>query len=384
VKTIVLIAWTGAALLLAGCGGGTETRSPEKPAPQPSETDLLVIPEGSPKLARLRVEAVGQAEFESEVVTAPGKVEANSNRISRVGMPVAGRVRQVLVKLGDAVEEGQPLVLIDSPDAGAAQTAYRQTLAQIRQAQSTLAKAEKDLARVKDLYEHRAAAMKEVLAGENDLTQAQADLEQIQAARDDALHRLTLLGLKPGAAADVAVRAPLAGKILEISVVPGEYRNDTNAPLMTIADLSTVWIGADVPESMIRLVEKGEAITVELSAYPGEVFRGRVTRISDVVDPVTRSVKVQAELANPAGRLRPEMYGQVRHNHGMVRLPAIPASAVMQKEGRDIVLIEKGKGRFRERVVKTGPRRGELAGILSGLAVGERAVVDGVMLLKKN
>jgi len=383
VKTIVLIAWTGAALLLTGCGGAPETRAPEKPAAA-TEAGLMVIPEGSPRLARLRVEAIGQAEFEVDVVAAPGKVEANPNRISRVGMPVAGRVRQVLVKLGDAVEEGQPLVLIDSPDAGAAQTAYRQTLAQIRQAQSTLAKAEKDLARLKDLHEHRAAAMKEVLSGENDLTQAQADLEQIQAARDDALHRLALLGLKPGAAADVAVRAPLAGKILEISVVPGEYRNDTNAPMMTIADLSTVWIGADVPESMIRLVQKGEAITVELSAYPGQIFRGRVTRISDVVDPVTRSVKVQAELANPAGRLRPEMYGQVRHNHGMAKMPAIPASAVVQKEGRDIVLIEEGKGRFRERAVKTGPRRGELAGILSGLAVGERAVVDGVMLLKKN
>jgi cobalt-zinc-cadmium efflux system membrane fusion protein len=375
--------------LLALCGcGKVETTStagrPAEAAPPATERDLIVLPPDSPKLNRIRVEPVRKMDFPSEEVVAPGKIEANPNRISRVVMPVAGRVRQVLVHLGDAVTEGQPLLVVDSPDAGAAMTAYRQAQAQQRQARSLLSKAEKDLARIRELYQHRATALKDVTAAENDQAQAQSAVEQSQAACDDAVHRLSLLGLKPGEPADVTVRAPLPGKVLEIAVVPGEYRNDTNAPLLTIIDLSSVWITADVPESMIRKVDKGEFIEVELSAYPGQIFRARVTRIADTVDPQTRAVKVQAEIANPGGRLRPEMYGQIRHSHGTVAQVAAPAGAVLQKDGRNIVLLEDGRGRFRERTVTTGPKRGEMIAILTGLNDGERVVTDGAMLLRKD
>ena len=88
--------------------------------------------------------------------------------------------------------------------------------------------------------------------------------------------------------------------MLDLSVVPGEFRNDTNAPLMTIADLSTVWVTSQVPESYIRFVQVGERVEVSLVAYPGEVFDGRVARVADVVDPQTRTIKVHAELAEPA------------------------------------------------------------------------------------
>ena len=189
----------------------------------------MTLPADSPKLARIHVAAVENLEFASDEVTAPGRVEANPNRISKVVMPVAGRLRQVLVRLGDAVTEGQPLLIIDSPDAGAAMTAYRQAQAQAQQARSLMGKAEKDLTRLRELYDHRAAALKEVQSSENDLAQAQAALEQAQAACDDAVHRLDLLGLKPGQPADVTVRSPIPGKVLDIAAVPGEYRSDTTA-----------------------------------------------------------------------------------------------------------------------------------------------------------
>src|SRR6266403_1903802 len=113
------------------------------------------------------------------------------------------------------------------------------------------------------------------------------------------------------------VRAPLSGKVLELNVAAGEYRNDTNAQLMTIANLSTVWVSADVPESSIRLVQAGERVDITLAAYPNELFRGRVTRIADTVDPQTRTVKVRAELDNPHGRFRPEMFGSIRHTEAI-------------------------------------------------------------------
>ncbi len=123
-----------------------------------------------------------------------------------------------------------------------------------------------------------------------------------------------MLGLKPGVFGQkVTVSAPISGKVLEMSVTAGEYRNDTTAPVMTIADLSTVWGRSDVPESAIRFIQPGEPIDVQLTAYPGETFHGRVTRIADTVDPQTRTIKVRAEMSNAHERLRPEMFGTIRH-----------------------------------------------------------------------
>ena len=149
-------------------------------------------------------------------------------------------------------------------------------------------------------------AKKDVLTAENALAQSKAAVEQSQALLDQSDRRLQMLGLKPGSFGQkVTVPAPISGKILDMAVAAGEYHNDTNAPVMTIADLSTVWVASDVTESDIRLIEVGERIDVSLSAYPGETFHGRVTRIADTVDPQTRTVKVRAEMDNARGRLRP-------------------------------------------------------------------------------
>jgi cobalt-zinc-cadmium efflux system membrane fusion protein len=347
------------------------------------QPDQIILPPDSPKLSRIQVKAAEMVTIPVDEVVAPGKVELNPNRISRMVMPASGRVRQVLVKLGDSVIEGQPLLTIDSPDAGASLTAYVQAQAQLRQTSSALSKAEKDLSRQRELYSHGATAYKEVLAAENDLTQAQAAIEQARAASDEALHRLDLFGLKPGLPSYITLRAPIHGKILEISVVAGEYRTDTSTAVMTIADLRSVWIGADVPESAIRLIEKGEPIQVDLSAYPGDVFRARVARIADTVDPQTRTIKVEAEINNTDGRLRPEMFGQIRHSHGTRPMLVVPAGAVIQKEGKCAVLLEQGPGCFREKTVKIGTPRGDLIPILSGISSGDRVVVDGTMLLSK-
>ena len=97
-----------------------------------------------------------------------------------------------------------------------------------------------------------------------------------------------------------------------------------------------------------------------LSAYPKETFRAHVMRIADVVDPQTRTVKVQAEIANQGGRLRPEMFGQIRHTHGMASLPAVPYAAIVQRDGRNLVLIEAGPGRFSEQAISIGARQGDM------------------------
>jgi cobalt-zinc-cadmium efflux system membrane fusion protein len=382
-----LVAVVLAVVMLAGCG---RREAPSQVASADSTvaalpTGVITLPADSPKLSRIRSEAVALREFPIAELVAPGKVEVNPNRVARIVMPVPGRIRQVLVKLGDSVLEGQPLVRIDSPDAAAAVAARRQAQAQVRQTQASLRKSQADLERLRDLFEHRAAAHKDVLNAENDLAQTQSAVEQSQSALEAAQRRLELLGLKPDdLSQEVVVRSPTAGKVLEIAIAPGEYRNDTNASLMTVVDLRVVWIASDVPESLIRMVDLGESIQVELAAYPGQVLHARVTRIADTVDPQTRTVKVQAEISNPAGRLRPEMFGQIHHSHGMERLPALPATAVLQREGRSVVLVEEGRGRFREASVSLGQRAGPWLAATSGVRAGDRVVVDGAMLLRAN
>ena len=216
-----------------------------------------------------------------------------------------------------------------------------QSEASVTQARSGLIKAQADLDRAKDLFENNAIAKKEVLNAENMLAQSKAALEQAQASSQQAKRKLELLGVKAGEFGQkVLVRAPISGKILEVSVVQGEYRNDLTQPVMTIADLSSVWVTSDVPESSIRFIKQGEHIEVEFAAYPGEKFKGRVTRIADLVDPQTRTVKVTAELDNRGGRLRPEMYARIRHVDSTKQMPVIPVGSVIQGDGKNVVYKE--------------------------------------------
>jgi membrane fusion protein, heavy metal efflux system len=369
--------------LLAGCGGKPKSQAPRRVSEIRRERGRIVLPPDSENLDRIRVTEVREKSFVLEEIVAAGKVEANPNRISRVLLPVGGRVREVLVKLGDSVTGGQPLLAVESSEATAALAARTQADAQGRQSRSALSKAERDLARLRDLLEHRAVAIKEVQEAENDVVQAQGAVEQAGAALDQASDRLRMLGLDPKSPSrDILVRAPMSGKVLEIAVAPGEYRSDTSAPLMTLVDLRSIWIASAVPESQIRLIVPGEAVQVELSAYPDEIFRARVTRIADTVDPQTRTVKVEAEITNPGGRLRPEMFGRIRHNHGVESSLAAPASAIMETGGRRLVFVEERRGVYREQAVEIGPRQGDAVPVRSGLAAGDRVVADGVMLLR--
>ena len=374
------------ALLLTGaCGRKDDKIAPaEAAAGEAREADgTVVIPPGSPKLAEIRVEAVQTAMAPFDEVTSPGKIEANPNLISRVALPVPGRVLSVAVKLGDTVKRGDPLLTMESPEADAGEAAYLQGDAALTQARANLNKAQADYDRASDLFQHNAVANKDVLTAENALAQAKTAIDQAQAGREQAARRLAMLGLQPGSFGQkLTVAAPLSGKVLDVSVAPGEYRNDTNAVVITIADLSSVWVSSDVPESAIRLIDPGEAIEVSLTAYPGETFRARVTRIADTVDPQTRTVKVRAELDNSRGRLRPEMFGAIKHTESKRLLPAVPAGAVVQGDGKTVVFVERAPGRFQPVSVETGQRMGDSLPILSGLQAGARVVVDGAMLLR--
>jgi cobalt-zinc-cadmium efflux system membrane fusion protein len=343
---------------------------------------MITIPANSPQLRQLRSEAVRIALVPKDEIVAPGRIVFDVGRVSRVLLPTTGRIDRVLVRLGEAVVSGQPLLELDSPDAESAIAECRQAEAVLSQARATLTKAQADYERIGDLLEHKAVARKDLLAAENELAQARAALEQANAALAHFRRRLEILGLRPGEAGQkVTVRATLAGKVIDLAVTEGEYRSDTSTSLMTVADLSTVWVTSEIPENSIRFVEVGERVQVELVAFPGEVFDARVTRIADTVDPKTRTIQVQAELKNAQGRLRPEMFGRIRHSHAPQSLPVVPAQAIVRGALGSFVFVERGPGIFERIMVQTGEPAGGAIPVLQGLKPGDRVVVVGAMLL---
>ena len=394
---------SSALLLITGCeraggaapsaSGGSAPATAAEPA-QPSDamggTNVVAVAPDSPQFKQLKVETVRLRNMVTDEVVAPGRIAANPNRVSRVLPPVQGRVLEVMARLGDFVEQGQPLLSLDSPDADAAVSAYLQADAAERQARFALTKADTDYQRAKDLYEHQAVAEKDFLGAQNDLAQAKGNVEATHAANEQARRKLELLGLKPGQFHQpTLVRAPISGKVMEMNVTVGEYRgavathsDTTTAPLMTIADLSTVWMSSDVPEPSIRFIRVGEAVEITLVAFPGEVLHGRVARIADSLDPQTRTLKVHVDLPNPKERFRPEMFGSIRHAGAPRPVPVVPLAAVVQEYGRSVVFVERAPGRFERRQIATGPRVGDVVAVLSGLQANERIVVDGAMLLK--
>ena len=379
-RRVLLVA---ALVALAACGKKETPAVANANSGPPAQPGVVILPADSPKRKEIRVETVQAADVPKDEVIAPGKIEVNPNRVSHVVLPVAGRVTTVAVHVGDFVKQGQPVLTVESADMDAANSGFVQSQAAVSQARANVSKAQSDYDRVKDLFEHDAVARKEVLNAENALAQAKSSLDQSLAGEEGTRRRLQIYGLTPGRyGQSITVSAPISGKVLELTVVQGEFRNDTNASVMTIADLSTVWVAADVPESMIRFIEVGERVDLELAAYPGEVFRARVMRLGDTVDPQTRTIKVRAELDNPRGRLRPEMYGRMSQVDSVVHVPVIPSGAIIQGDGQNVVWVERSAGTFEQRTVKLGNKSGDKIGVLSGLNAGDRVVVDGAMLLK--
>jgi cobalt-zinc-cadmium efflux system membrane fusion protein len=169
--------------------------------------------------------------------------------------------------------------------------------------------------------------------------------------------------------------------VIELDVGVGAFWNDPNASLMTVADLSSIWVTANVPENDTALIAKGQAVEVVFAAYPGEVFKGEVLFVSDVLDPDTRRTKVRIAFPNPEIRLKPNMFATVSFFAPTQMVATVPATALVLKNDGERVFIEVAPWTFQPRNVEVNFERGNSVVIKSGLNAGERAVVKGGVLL---
>ena len=333
------------------------------------EGERITVPQNSPLRQKLTIEAVGEKEIQRTLVL-PAVVEADPARLVKILPPLAGRIVQLKTQLGERVEFGQQLAILDSSDLS---TAY----ADYDRAKALLALALKNRDRQRELSKIGGGAFKEQLQAETDYATAEVEFQRAEA-------RLRQIGVDTDTTNKsrmVAISAPMAGSVIDMAVAPGAFWNDTTAALITLADLSTVWVTANVPEKDIAPITKGQDVEVTFAAYPGEVFKGHVLFVSDVVDPDTRRTKVRIAFRNPDTRLKPNMFANVTFLTPKQMMPVVPTTALVLKNETDQVFVEVEPWKFEERPVEVGFQEGNQAVIKSGLKAGDRVVVKGGVLL---
>jgi cobalt-zinc-cadmium efflux system membrane fusion protein len=309
--------------------------------------------------------AAAASQAHSRVLVA--RVAFDDRRVAAIGPPVQGRVSRVNVVTGDRVERGAPLLTIRAPDIASAQ-------AQVTQSRTARLLAEQVAARADMLAERGAGS-------DAERQQAQAALLQARAEERRAVASLNAIGGASGSS-DYLLRSPIAGMVVERTVTVGsEVSAGQERPLLTVADLSTVWVIADVYERDLARVDIGDEAVVEVLSFPGRQFTGRITYVSNIVDSQTRAASARIEISNPDLALRPGMFARVQVNGLAVGAADIPMSAVLARRDQFFVFVRNEDGSYSQREVTLGEQHGQHTTVLAGLRPGELVVTEGAILL---
>lgn len=373
-RAVLLLALISA--LVAACGDASA--APPAATKSTAETPAPAAP---PAVVR-----VVSPEYKTRVTTleTTGKVQFNEEQLVRITAPVTGRVVEVLARPGEVAESGRRLLVIDSPDLGTAKSDYAKAVSDAERAQHAI-----DLAR--DLFEAKAIAQKEVRAAENDYRKAVAE-------RERAASRLGTLGVaetqlkeiasRADAGTLVVVRAPRSGIIVERNISPGQVvsygQSDAPLNLFVIADLSSMWVLADVYEPDVPNVHLGQPVSVALPCCPSERYRGKVVNIANAVDKDSRTLKIRAVVPNRGRTLKAEMFVKVAIDTSSYRVLTLPQTAVQRREGRTFVLVENGKGGYQRRPIKTRAEFDGVVEVLDGVTPADRVVSTGGILIGRD
>lgn len=383
---------------LAGCHSGTADNHAENHADNAAIQPMLVrrganlvVPAQSPLRERLRV-AVVEGAAGAHAVTLPAVVEADAARSVSIVPPLAGRLLELKVKLGDTVKQGQVLAVISSPDLAMAQAdavkardvreLAQRALQRSRGVNAAGANADKDMELAESAYIQAAAEATRADARLRSLGDRGIDSARHRAAPSSASSSASSSPTAPiPAPSALVLTAPVSGTVTALNSGTGAWLNDPAAPLMVIANLEQVWISAQVPEGLIASIAKGQSANATLSAWPGQQWHGSIASVSPVLDADTHRARARIAFANADGKLKPNMYANVSVAVAATGQVSVPASALLMNNDSTTVMVEVAPWTFTRRVVVTGAEDGERVRIVSGLAVGERVVVRGGVLL---
>jgi membrane fusion protein, heavy metal efflux system len=353
---------------VAGCSAKSDS-TPQTASATPSNVKLTAA-----QRKNIQIYTVQRSAYH-QVIESSGAVDFDNDQATSVLAPFSGPASRLLVALGDRVKKGDPLAEVESPDFAAAISAYSKALA--------TAKTNRHLADLdKDLLQHHGVAQKEADQAETDAVNAEAD-------RDAALQALVSLNVHPQTIKDIqegrpilraagVLRSPIAGTVVEKLITPGELLQAGTTPCFTVADLSRVWVMAQVFGPDIASVHLGDSADVQ-SGIGTKSFSGRVDNISALVDPDTRSVMVRVVVENPGDFLKKQMYVRVsiRARQDSSGLLA-PVSSILRDDlNLPFVYLVEADGSFARQHVTLGYRTGDQYDIPEGLKTGDQIVVDG-------
>lgn len=368
-----------AALAATACGH-SESADQQAATDASAEPSLLTLTPA--QQARIHIVTASTTTFRPLIQTT-GTVAFNGDHSTQVLAPVSGPVAQLLVQPGARVERGSPLATVSSPDFAAAVAAYRKAVATAENAQRI---ADQDV----QLFKTDAIARR-------DVEQAQTDAASAAADREAALEQIRSLGIDPATVAQVQanprvtnvpaiIRAPISGVVVERLINPGQLLQAGATPAFTIADLSTVWVMANVFEADLASVHQGEPVTVSTDAAPFP-FQGHVDYVGAIVDSGTRATNVRLVVQNRADLLKRDMFVRVaiQSDHPRSGILVPDASVLRDDENLPFVFVatttKTGTGYARRRVT-LGSHLDNQYEITSGLTNGDRVVADGALFLQ--
>jgi len=317
----------------------------------------VVLPAVQQQLIGVRTVSVGYAPLGQEI-RAVGTINHDERKLTQVNLRVAGWIKKVFVDaVGKPVRKGEPLLTLYSPDLLATQEEYLLAL----RSQAQLA----------------GSPMLDAKTGAEALVSSARERLKLWSFTDQQIGELERRGK---AEPVITVYAPSTGIVLKREALPGKYV-DPGTTLYELADLSTVWIYADVYESEIAGVKLNQPAAATFDAYPGETFQGKVQYIYPYLNETTRTVRVRLELPNPKLKLKPGMYGNVLIQTDQQERLVVPKEAVLDTGVRQIVFLDKGKGMYVPTEVKLGRRSEDKVEVLAGLKEGDHVVTAANFLL---
>lgn len=369
-------------ILDAGCDGTpSDVVASKEPAAVSTPGRITLSAEESSRVGVV-VQPVVRSDFRTHR-DFPAIVQPNQRNMAEITTLVRGRVVEVYADLGQEVKANAPLAILYSSELGLAQSSYLKAKAKLHVAEQAFNRAQ--------------FLLQEQVIGEAELQRRQAELLSAQAEGNESHDRLKLLGMNEEEfnrldrsrkiRSVVPIVAPFGGRIIGRKLTRGEVV-ETTENLFVIADLSEVWVLANIPEKDIPFVHSvhasgGTQVDVRINAYPKEVFKGMITYVGDVLDPITRTMQLRIELPNQDGRLKPEMFSTIRlFSESQPDRLAVPEAALQRDQGRTFVFVQRGANEYEMREVHIGESNGTLTSILSGLNEGEPVVTHGAFILK--
>ncbi len=352
-------------LFVCTLAGAREGVAPEGPAQDtPTTKEGATVAQAAIRLSPEQRQMIGVTYGTVEQTTlqktirAVARVDFDERRLADVTFKVSGWVQDLFVDYtGKSVRKGEPLLTLYSPDLVTSQEEYLLALRTRDQlAQSSLPEARNGS---QGLVE---AARRRLLLW------------------DSTPQQLKVLAERGAPQTFLTLYAPTSGTVIEKAVVKG-MRVEPGMKLYRIADLSSVWLYADIYEDEVPLVREGQTAAISLSYYPGETFSGKITYIYPYLDTQTRTNKVRLEFANPQGKLKPGMYANSEIAINLGATLTVPEGAVLQSGLRQLVFVDQGQGVFAPREVKLGVKADSRFVVLDGLTAGERVVTSGNFLL---